>query len=135
MFLRGGCENFPVKSRLSGKFCGFQRIAGDGGADSADALSAALPFGKRSGRFRGTPRRRRWRAARSTTQTRFGNLPPGFVLRPGMQLVADIKITRRSILEYVLNPLTRVVDKSRANPSEQSVRSGSLCSRADIRTA
>jgi hypothetical protein len=33
-----------------------------------------------------------------------------------MQLVADIKVGRRSILDYVLNPLTRVVDESLREP-------------------
>jgi hypothetical protein len=33
-----------------------------------------------------------------------------------MQLVADVKSGRRSILEYVLNPLTRVVDESLREP-------------------
>jgi HlyD family secretion protein len=50
------------------------------------------------------------------TETRFRNLPQGFALRPGMRLVADIKIGRRSILEYVLNPLTRVVGDSLHEP-------------------
>jgi hemolysin D len=50
------------------------------------------------------------------TRTRFRNLPPDFELRPGMRLVADIKIGRRSILHYVLNPLTRVIDDSLHEP-------------------
>jgi hypothetical protein len=33
-----------------------------------------------------------------------------------MRLVADLKIGRRSILEYVLNPLTRAVDESLREP-------------------
>jgi HlyD family secretion protein len=57
-----------------------------------------------------------YRARVALTETRFRNLPPGFALRPGMRLVADIKIGRRSILEYVLNPLTRVVGDSLHEP-------------------
>jgi membrane fusion protein, hemolysin D len=50
------------------------------------------------------------------TRKSFRNLPQGFALRPGMRLVADIKIGRRSILQYVLNPLTRVVNDSLHEP-------------------
>lgn len=57
-----------------------------------------------------------YRARVVLTQTDFRNLPPGFVLRPGMRLAADIKIGRRSILHYVLNPLTRVIDESLHEP-------------------
>jgi HlyD family secretion protein len=57
-----------------------------------------------------------YRARVALTQTRFRNLPQGFALRPGMRLVADIKIGRRSILQYVLNPLTRVVTESLREP-------------------
>ena len=49
-------------------------------------------------------------------RTKFRNLPQGFALRPGMRVVADIKIGRRSILEYVLNPITRVIGESLREP-------------------
>ena len=57
-----------------------------------------------------------YRARIALTETKFRNLPQGFELRPGMRLVADIKIGRRSILQYVLNPLTRVIDESLHEP-------------------
>ena len=57
-----------------------------------------------------------YRARVALTDTKLRNLPPGFALRPGMRLVADIKIGRRSILHYVLNPLTRVIDESLREP-------------------
>jgi hemolysin D len=57
-----------------------------------------------------------YRARVALTETKFRNLPPGFALRPGMRLVADVKIGRRSILQYVLNPLTRVVNESLHEP-------------------
>jgi hemolysin D len=57
-----------------------------------------------------------YRARIVLTETKFRNLPPEFELRPGMRLVADIKIGRRSILRYVLNPLTRVLDESMHEP-------------------
>jgi len=57
-----------------------------------------------------------YRARIALTEQNFRNLPPGFELRPGMRLVADIKIGRRSILQYVLNPLTRVIDESLHEP-------------------
>ncbi len=57
-----------------------------------------------------------YRARIALTETKFRNLAPGFELRPGMRLVADIKIGRRSILQYVLNPLTRVIGDSLHEP-------------------
>jgi HlyD family secretion protein len=57
-----------------------------------------------------------YRARIALTEEKFRNLPPGFELRPGMRLVADIKVGRRSILHYVLNPITRVIDESLREP-------------------
>ncbi len=57
-----------------------------------------------------------YRARIEVTRTQFRNLPEGFALRPGMQLVADIKVGRRSVLEYILNPITRVIDESLREP-------------------
>ena len=34
----------------------------------------------------------------------------------GMRLVGDIKVGRRSVLEYILNPITRVLDESLREP-------------------
>jgi len=48
--------------------------------------------------------------------TRFRNLPDDFVLRPGMRVVADIKIGRRTLLSYVTNPITRVFNESMREP-------------------
>ncbi len=57
-----------------------------------------------------------YRARIALTKLELRNLPKDFELRPGMRLVADIKIGRRSILHYVLNPLTRVMDESLREP-------------------
>jgi HlyD family secretion protein len=57
-----------------------------------------------------------YRARIELTQSQFRNMPEGFVLRPGMRVVCDIKIGRRSILEYVLNPITRVIGESLREP-------------------
>jgi membrane fusion protein, hemolysin D len=57
-----------------------------------------------------------YRARVELTKTKFRNLPQGFVLRPGMRVVGEIKVGRRSILEYVLNPITRVVTDSLREP-------------------
>jgi HlyD family secretion protein len=57
-----------------------------------------------------------YRARIALTRMELRNLPQGFELRPGMRLVADIRIGRRSILHYVLNPLTRVIDESLREP-------------------
>jgi len=57
-----------------------------------------------------------YRARLELRETRFRNLPDGFMLRPGMRVVADIKVGRRPILDYVLNPITRVIDESLREP-------------------
>jgi hemolysin D len=57
-----------------------------------------------------------FRARIALTETRFRNLPEGFALRPGMRVLADIKVGRRPILEYVLNPITRVIRESLREP-------------------
>jgi HlyD family secretion protein len=57
-----------------------------------------------------------YRARVELTDTRFHRLPPGFVLRPGMRLVADVKVGRRSILNYILNPVTGVISDSLREP-------------------
>lgn len=49
-------------------------------------------------------------------RTDFRNLPEGFVLQPGLRLVGDIKVGRRPVLEYILNPITRVIDESLREP-------------------
>ena len=50
------------------------------------------------------------------TDPKFRNLPAEFALKPGMRLVAEIKIGRRSVLEYVLNPVTRIISDSLREP-------------------
>jgi HlyD family secretion protein len=57
-----------------------------------------------------------YRAQVELDEPRFRNLPPDFALRPGMRLVADIDIGRRTVLEYILNPITRVIDESLREP-------------------
>jgi len=57
-----------------------------------------------------------YRARIELTETKFRNLPEGFAMRPGMRVVCDIKVGRRSILEFVLNPITRVIGESLREP-------------------
>jgi hemolysin D len=57
-----------------------------------------------------------YRARFELRETRFRNLPDGFALRPGMRVVADIKVGRRAVLNYVLNPITRVINESLREP-------------------
>jgi hemolysin D len=57
-----------------------------------------------------------YRARIEIDKTEFRNLPDEFQLRPGMRLVGDIKVGRRSVLEYILNPITRVLDESLREP-------------------
>ena len=57
-----------------------------------------------------------YRGRVEVTETKFHDLPSGFVMRPGLRLVADIKIGRRSVLQYILNPITRVINESLHEP-------------------
>jgi HlyD family secretion protein len=57
-----------------------------------------------------------YRARLELRETRFRNLPDDFALRPGMRVVADIKVGRRTILDYLLNPITRVINESLREP-------------------
>jgi hemolysin D len=57
-----------------------------------------------------------YRARIAITETKFRNLPEDFAIRPGMRLTGDIKIGRRAVLDYVLNPITRVLNESMREP-------------------
>ena len=57
-----------------------------------------------------------YRARLELRETRFRNLPDDFALRPGMRVVADVKVGRRTILDYLLNPITRVINESLREP-------------------
>jgi HlyD family secretion protein len=57
-----------------------------------------------------------YRAQVELTEPQLRNLPTDFALRPGMRLVADVKIGRRSVLEYILNPVTRIISDSLREP-------------------
>lgn len=57
-----------------------------------------------------------YRAQVELTDSKLRNLPENFALRPGMRVVADIKIGRRSVIEYVLNPVTRIISDSLREP-------------------
>jgi len=57
-----------------------------------------------------------YRAQVELTEPKFRNLPDDFALRPGMRVVADIKVGRRSVIEYILNPVTRIISDSLREP-------------------
>src|SRR5262249_1566128 len=57
-----------------------------------------------------------YRAQVELTESQLRNLPADFGLRPGMRVVTDIKIGRRSVIEYVLNPVTRIISDSLREP-------------------
>src|SRR5262249_16153046 len=57
-----------------------------------------------------------YRAQVELTETKFGNRPPDFGLRPGMRIAANIKIGKRSVLDYIMNPVTRVLSDSLREP-------------------
>ena len=57
-----------------------------------------------------------YRAQVELTETKFRNLPADFGLRPGMRIVANIKIGQRSVLDYIMNPVTRVLSDSLREP-------------------
>jgi membrane fusion protein, hemolysin D len=85
-------------------------LADDNPAETRGGASPAEPGGPaRQGAVH-------YRARIALSTTKFRNLPAGFGLRPGMRVVCDIKIGRRSILQYVLNPLTRIIGESLREP-------------------
>ena len=57
-----------------------------------------------------------YRAQVDLVETQFRNLPADFGLKPGMRIIASIKIGRRSVLDYILNPVTRVISDSLREP-------------------
>ena len=57
-----------------------------------------------------------YRARVDLTETKFRNVPADFALRPGMRVVADMKVGQRSVLEYILNPVTRIINDSPREP-------------------
>jgi membrane fusion protein, hemolysin D len=57
-----------------------------------------------------------YRAQVELTEPKFRNLPDDIALRPGMRVVADIKVGRRSVIEYILNPVTRIISDSLREP-------------------
>src|SRR5207248_4038499 len=57
-----------------------------------------------------------YRAQVELTEPKFRNMPNEFALKPGMRLVGDIKIGRRPVLEYLLNPITRIISDSLREP-------------------
>jgi HlyD family secretion protein len=85
-------------------------IADQNAAESAENMSTP----EMKGQMRQSAIHYRGRV--EVSRTDFRNLPDGFALRPGMRLVGDIKVGRRSVLEYILNPITRVIDESLREP-------------------
>jgi hemolysin D len=78
--------------------------------ESADGMTApGLKSATRGGAIH-------YRAQVDLTETKFRNLPADFGLRPGMRIVANIKIGRRSVLDYIMNPVTRVLSDSLREP-------------------
>jgi HlyD family secretion protein len=44
------------------------------------------------------------------------NVPPSFFLRSGMKVTAEINVGTRSVMQYILNPLTRAFSESMREP-------------------
>jgi hypothetical protein len=68
-----------------------------------------------------------YRAQVELTEPKFRNLPSDFALKPGMRLVADIKIGRRSVLEYLLNrspASSPIASENRNRPRSSGLTSG-----------
>jgi HlyD family secretion protein len=57
-----------------------------------------------------------YRVRIDVTDAQFRSPPKGFMLRPGMRVAADIKLGRRSVLEYLINPIARIVNESLREP-------------------
>jgi HlyD family secretion protein len=92
------------------KSLGPDTLADDNPRETADDMNN--PGLKSSGRESAI----HYRAEVELTDTNFRTLPNDFALRPGMRVVADMKIGRRSVLEYILNPVTRIISDSLREP-------------------
>ncbi|TAL00388.1 MAG: HlyD family type I secretion periplasmic adaptor subunit [Rhodospirillaceae bacterium] len=78
-----------------------------GGSLSSDG-AVARPSSDASGAFH--------RGRVDLVDTHLDNMPPGARLIPGMTMSAEIKVGRRSVISYFLNPLTRVLGESIREP-------------------
>jgi len=85
-------------------------LTDDNPREAADGMTApSLKSATRGGAIH-------YRAQVDLVETKFRNLPADFGLRPGMRMTANIKIGRRSVLDYILNPVTRVISDSLREP-------------------
>ena len=101
-----------AQSRDSARHPGDGLSARQDGRNVVDQQARKLTQPKKEARQSPT----HYRARIELTESKFRNLPAGFAMRPGMRVVCDIKVGRRSILEYVLNPITRVIGESLREP-------------------
>ncbi len=49
-------------------------------------------------------------------QNRLRNLPPGFKLTPGMDLEADVRVGKRTVLSYLVEPITTLASEALREP-------------------
>ncbi len=75
---------------------------------SHDAYKTELPTGEVVVAFK---------ALVGIDEMRLKNLPDDFRLMPGMTLVGDINIGKRSVLSYIFEPLTRFADEAMREPN------------------
>ena len=72
---------------------------------NADALPSSGQPGSREGRMA-------HRARIAVGDDTLRGVPPDFRLLPGMEVVAEVKVGRRSVISYFLDPILRVHDES-----------------------
>ncbi len=60
--------------------------------------------------------KRFYRAQIELTKDNLHGVPAGFQLRPGMKIAAEINVGTRSVLEYILNPITRSFQEGLREP-------------------
>jgi len=78
--------------------------------DNGSAAQPAAPGA--SGNAGASRQKGYYRAEVMLTANRLRNIPPSFVVRSGMKVSAEINVGTRSIVQYVLNPLTRAFGES-----------------------
>lgn len=83
-----------------------ESFSSNGSSDSTSPLPA--PTSDATGAFH--------RGRVDLTSTKLDNMPAGARLIPGMTLTAEIKVGKRSVMSYFLNPLTRVLGESIREP-------------------
>lgn len=104
-------DAFPYQRHgfLHGKLVSVSEESFSSSNGTSDGAVPTMPMGStQSGAFH--------RGRVSFESTQLDDLPPGSRLIPGMTLRAEIKVGKRSVLSFFLNPITRVFGESIREP-------------------